>query len=105
MLINILGYITYGILIFLAISWGIGVRKKLDASNWTIFGAFLFLLSAILLFVLKLNLINSIWIIPVIYVIILLIPYIYVYNIPLVKDIITAVATLYANLLRLGLKK
>ena len=105
MFINIIGYIAYGILVILAITWSIGVRSHLDASNWTIFGGFSFLLSAILIVVLQINFLHSIWIIASIFIITLLIPYVYVYNIPVLKSFITSIANFYAKLLRIGLNK
>ncbi len=105
MLLTILGYIGYFLLLFFAITWGIGVRKKYDASNWTIFGALLFLISAIVFPFTNLNLLHSFWIIIIIYLITIIIPYIYSYNIPILKSFITLCASIYANLIRIGIPK
>ncbi|RJQ56614.1 MAG: hypothetical protein C4526_01260 [Nitrospiraceae bacterium] len=60
---EILGYVGYTILCFLAITWTIGVRMKLDAGVPTIFGALFFLTSAVVLAILGLNKLHSLWII------------------------------------------
>lgn len=103
MILDIIGFVGYFLLLFFAITWGIGVRKKLDASNWTIFGALLFLISSIILPVYNLNLLHSFWIIIVVYLITLIIPYIYAYNVPVLKSLITLFASLYANIIRIGI--
>jgi len=105
MILTIVGYLGYFVLLFLAITWGIGVRKQLDASIWTIFGAFLFFISAVILSFSKINLLHSFWIIAVVYIITLIIPFIYAYNIPILKSFITIFASLYANLIRIGIDK
>lgn len=61
---EILGYVVYAVLCFLAVTWTIGVRVKLDAGVPTIFGALFFLVSAVVLAILEINKLHSLWLIP-----------------------------------------
>ena len=90
---------------FFAITWSYGVRKKYNASNWTVFGSFLFTLSAIALPISNFSYVNCLWIIPVIFLLTILIPYFYVYKIPIITNIITLLSSLYASLMRIGIDK
>ena len=105
MIFTILGYIAYAVLLFFTITWIVGVRTKLDAANWTIFGSLLFLLSAILIPLLKINFLHCLWIIPAIFLTTRIIPYLYTYNVPILKHIVTLFSTLHANLIRIGINK
>jgi hypothetical protein len=46
---EILGYIGFAVLIFLAATWTIGVRTQFDAGTGTVIGAILFVASALVL--------------------------------------------------------
>jgi hypothetical protein len=105
MLITFIGYIGYIILIYLAVTWIIGVRIKYDACYWTIFGSLLFTVAAIILPILKINFLHTLWIVPFIFLIILTIPYIFLHNIPVIKNFIKKSASIYANIIRIGIDK
>jgi hypothetical protein len=105
MIFTILGYVAYVALLFFAITWTVGVRTKLDAANWTIFGSLLFLLSSILVPLLQINFLHCLWIIPAIFLVTRVVQYLYVYNIPILKHLVTLFSTLYADIIRIGIDK
>jgi hypothetical protein len=61
---NILGYVGYAVLIFLAATWTLGVRIKLGINMYTIFGALFFLASALIIGISGVNKLHSLWLIP-----------------------------------------
>jgi len=103
--LTIIGYIGYIILIFFAVTWIIGVRIKYDACYWTIFGSLLFTVASIILPPLKINFLHTFWIVPSIFLIIRTIPYIFLHNIPIIKNFIKKSASIYANIIRIGIDK
>jgi hypothetical protein len=103
--LTIIGYIGYTILIFFAVTWIIGVRIKYDACYWTIFGSLLFTVVSIILPLLKINFLHTLWIIPSIFLIIRTIPYIFIHNIPIIKNFIKKSASIYVNIIRIGIDK
>lgn len=62
---EILGYIAFAVLIFLAITWTIGVRTQLDAGTHTIVGALFFLVSVLILFISGASKVHALWLVPV----------------------------------------
>lgn len=102
---TIIGYIGYIILIYFAVTWIIGVRIKYDACYWTIFGSLLFTVAAIILPLLKINFLHTLWIVPSIFLIIRSIPYLFVHDIPVIKNFIKKSASIYANTIRIGIDK
>ena len=105
MLLTFIGYIGYITLIFFATTYVIGVRIKYDACYNTIFGSILFTVAAIILPLLKINFLHTLWIVPSIFLIILTIPYIFLHNIPFIKNFIKKSASIYANIIRIGIDK
>lgn len=103
--LTIIGYIGYIILIYFAVTWVVGVRTKYDAGYWTIFGSLLFTVAAIILPLLQINFLHTLWIVPSIFLIILIIPYIFLHNIPIIKNLIKKSAGIYANIIRIGIDK
>jgi len=105
MLLTFIGYICYVILIFFAITWIIDVRRTYNACYGTIFGSILFTVAAIILPLLKINFLHTLWIVPFIFLIILTTPYIFIHNIPFIKNFIKKSASIYANIIRIGIDK
>jgi len=100
--VEILGYIVYAILCFLAVAWTIGVRVKLDAGVHTIFGALFFLVSAVVLGVLGLNKLHSLWIIAAAFAAsALVIPI--ALTIPVISVPFRVLASLFAGIVRVGI--
>lgn len=62
---EILGYIAFAVLIFLAVTWTIGVRTQLDAGTHTIVGALFFLVSALALSIYGISKVHALWLVPV----------------------------------------
>lgn len=61
---DVVGYIAFAILIFLAVTWTIGVRTQLDAGTHTIIGALFFLVSVLVLAVSGASKVHAIWLVP-----------------------------------------
>ena len=99
---DILGYIGYAVLIFLAVVWTIFVRIKLDAGVHTITGALFFLVAAIVLGVLGANKIHSLWIIPSGYILSLLLSILAV-HLPPVFSLFRFLASAFAGIIRIGI--
>ena len=98
---EILGYVGYAILCFLAVTWTIGVRVKLDAGVPAIFGALFFLVSAVVLAILGLSKLHSLWIIAVGFAVSALIALIAL-NIPIIFVPFRILASLFAGIVRVG---
>lgn len=97
-----IGYIGYAVLIFFSITWTIGVRKNLGAGTHTIFGALFFVVSAIILSVTELNTLHSLWMIPAGFAATVVVALLAVHFPPAFK-LIRYLASLYANLVRIGI--
>lgn len=100
--LDFLGYIGYAVLLFLAVTWTIGVRVKLDAGVHTIAGTLFFLLSAISLGISGANKLHSFWIIPVGFVFPLLLSLCAV-HIPPVFRLFRFLASAFARIVRVGI--
>lgn len=98
---EILGYVGYAILCFLAVTWTIGVRVKLDAGVPTIFGALFFLSSAVVLAILGLNKLHSFWIIAAGFAVSALVTPIAL-NIPIISTPFRILASIFAGIVRVG---
>lgn len=61
---EILGYVGFAALLFLAVTWTIGVRAKLDAGVGVILGALFFVVSAVILVVSGASKLHSLWVVP-----------------------------------------
>ena len=100
---EILGYVAYVLLIFLAITWALGVRLKLGVSIATIFGSLFFTISAIIIPISKASLLNAIWIIPVGFLFPLLLSFFSRFKI--ISYPLVFLSSIYAGILRLGINK
>jgi len=101
---DILGYIAYIILIFLAFTWALGVRLKLGTGLHTIIGSLFFTLSVVIIPAIKVSFLHAIWLIPVGYLSSLIIAYI----LPRFKVLsrpLVLIGSIYAGVLRLGIDK
>lgn len=105
MSLTFIGYLGYTILIFFAVTGIIYIRTKYDAGFWIIFSSLLFIIAAIILPLLKINFLHSLWIVPSIFIITLIIPYIFAYDIPVLKHFIKTAGNIYAGIIRIGLDK
>lgn len=99
---DILGYIGFAVLIFLAVTWTIGVRVKLDAGVHTIAGALFFLVAAIILGVSGANKLHSLWIIPSGFILALLLSLLAVHVRP-VFGLFRLLASAFAGIVRVGI--
>ena len=97
---EILGYIGFFVLLFLAVTWTIGVRVKLDAGSEVIIGSLIFLASALLFAFSDVNKLHSLWLIPGVYVFQLLLNLIV--N-PILLLPFRLVAGLYAGIVSIGI--
>jgi len=61
---EIVGYICFSVLVFLAVTWTIGVRTTLHLQTASIFGALFFVVASVVLVVTDANKLHSLWIIP-----------------------------------------
>lgn len=62
---EIVGYIGFTVLVFLAVTWTIGVRTTLHLQTASIFSALVFVVAAVILVATDTNKLHSLWIIPV----------------------------------------
>lgn len=100
---QIIGIIGYVILIFIALTWAVGVRTRLETSREVIFVAFLFMVFAICIPVLGIELIYSWLFIIIAYLSSFAIMAILSNDIPFLLSIINPFVLLYAGLIRLGI--
>ena len=99
---DILGYIGFAVLIFLAVTWTIGVRAKLDAGVHTIIGALFFLVAAIVLGVSGANKLHSLWVIPSGFILALLLSLLAA-HVPPVFSLFRLLASAFASIVRVGI--
>jgi hypothetical protein len=100
--VDIFGYIGFIVLIFLAITWTVGVRVKLDAGVHTIIGALFFLVAAIVLGVSGANKLHSLWIIPAGFILTAYLSLLAVY-VPPVFSLFRLLASVFAAIVRVGI--
>lgn len=100
----ILGYISYVILVLLAITWALGVRLRLGLGVHSIIGPLFFTLSAIIIPISGIPFIHSLWLILLGYLIPLLVAYILPKSSFLSIPIIFFSST-YAGIIRIGIDK
>lgn len=96
------GYIAFAVLLYLSITWTVGVRQNLSVGVHTIFGALLFVTFSVILAVTELNNLHSLWMIPTGFAIAVVVPLLAV-HFPSVFQLIRYLASLYANLVRVGI--
>ena len=99
---NILGYIAYAALIFLSVTWTLGVRVKLGTGVHTIFGALFFLASAIFVGVSGVNKLHSLWLIPTGFILSMLSSLLAVHFPPLFH-LIKFLSSVFAVIVRIGI--
>ena len=103
-LLQLLGYFSYGFLVLIAAGWMLGVRTQLGAGLEVIVGSLLFVLAAFALPVFHMSLLHSLWIIPaVIAISVVVIPRILARRIPVLWTLLMFAGSLYANLVRVGI--
>ena len=99
---DILGYIGFAVLIFLAVTWTFGVRTQLDAGTGTVIGALFFLVSALVLAISGASKIHSLWIVPAGFIIPLIV--VFIGNISrLLLLPFRLVAGAFASIVRIGI--
>jgi hypothetical protein len=99
---EILGYIGFAVLIFLAVTWTISVRVELGAGVHTIVGALFFLVAAIILSVSGANRLHSLWLIPAGFVLTVFLALARV-HLPAIFWVARLVGSAYAMLIRVGI--
>jgi len=103
-LMEVLGYIGYGLLIFFAVGWIIGVRLNLSLSVQTISGSLFFLVSAVAIFTFNLNKLHSFWLIPAGFGFTFFVGLASVYM-PYLYSIIKVVVCIYGSIVRIGISQ
>jgi hypothetical protein len=98
---EILGYIAYAALLFLAVTWTLGVRMTPDAGVHTICGAMFFLASAVVLSVIGANWLHAVWLIAAGFILSMLLPLVAVHAPPLFSPL-RLLASTFAGIVRLG---
>lgn len=99
---EIVGYIGLLVLVFLAVTWTIGVRVKLDARTHTIIGAIFFLVAALVLLFSDVNKFHSLWLIPAGFVLPIVLAMVGG-AIPVLLLPFRLVAGLFASIVRIGI--
>jgi hypothetical protein len=99
---DIVGYIGYGVLIFLAVTWTIGVRRTLDAAVPTISGALFFVVTTVILGVSEMSKLHSLWMIPSGFALTFLLSFSRVYA-PPIFGLFRLLASGFASLVRVGI--
>lgn len=99
---EILGYIGFGVLVFLASTWVYGVRKELSAGVPTIFGALYFLVAVISLMVTEADKLHAFWIIPLGFILMYLVVMLSTY-LPILYSPVKLTASIFAGIVRLGI--
>lgn len=101
---EILGYVGYAILCFLAVTWAIGIRVTLDASVATILTALFLVVSVLVIGLAGINKLNSFWIIAAGFLFSSLIAPL-VLTFPLVSAPFRLLAGIFAGIMRIGIPK
>ena len=101
---EILGYVGFAALIFLAATWTIGVRVQLGAGVHTIVGALFFLVAAAALAVSGADKLHSLWIIPAGFVLAMFLSLLAIHAPPLFA-IFRLLASGFAAIVRVGIPK
>jgi len=103
--LQILGYILYGILIFITFVWMLGVRKKLGILCPTIMGSLYFLILTIIFTLGDINYLHLAWVIPLVYVFILFNDFFFVVRIPIINEVFRFICQLYSGIIRIGINQ
>lgn len=99
---DILGDVGFAALIFLAVTWTIGVRVQLGTGVPAIVGALFFLVAAMILAVSDANKLHSFWIIPSGFVLSILLGYLAVDK-PAIFALFRLLASAFAAIVRVGI--
>jgi len=99
---ELLGNTGFIVLLFLAGTWLIGVRTKLDAGTTVIIGALYFLVSTLVLAFSDISKVNSLWLVPSGFVLMLLISLVSAY-LPALALPFRLLAGLFAAIVRVGI--
>jgi len=99
---EILGYIGYGLLLFFAVTWNLGVRTQLSAGIGAIMGALFYTSAAIVVPLCDINLLHSWWLIPAGFVILPFIGVLIV-NVPIALLLFRSIAYIYSSIIRVGI--
>lgn len=102
---EILSYVGYALLLFLALTWTLGVRLKLGIAINVIFVAFCYVVACIVLPVFGFPLWHSWWILPSGFVLAWLFIFIVAHEIPVLSHVIKIVSTVFAGLVRIGVPR
>lgn len=100
---QILGYILYFILLFITVTWMLGVRFKADVVYPTVLGSIYFLILTVIVPLVGVNFLNLLWLIPIVYFMTLGNIYLWAYKIPIVTTILSIICDLYTAILRIGM--
>lgn len=101
---DIVGYIGYAALIVLAAVWTLGVRMKLDAGAHTVLGALFFVIGAVVVGISGADKFHSFWVIPAGFIFAVAMAYLAA-HIPLLFGPFRLLASLFANVVRVGIPK
>jgi len=101
---EIVGYIGYAVLLILAIVWTIGVRTQLGAGTHTILGALFFVVGTVAIPILGIDMLHTLWVIPVGFLFAGIIAPILV-RMPGVSLIFRLVAGIYSGIIRVGIPR
>jgi len=97
-----LGYVGFAVLLFLAVTWTAGVRAKLDAGVPTILGALFFVVAAVVLALAGINMLHSLWLVPVGFVLVMFAGLLAIHATP-VFQLLRYLASAFANIVRVGI--
>ena len=104
-MLQILGYILYGILLFVTFGWMLGVRFKVDVVYPTVLGSIYFLIVSIVVPLAGINYLHLLWLIPVVYFMSLGNICIWAYRIPFVTALLSIICDVYTAMLRIRMNK
>lgn len=99
---ELLGYIGFAVLVFLAVTWTIGVRTRLEAGTHTIFGALFFVVAVVILSATDISNLHSLWIIPVGFALAMFSGLLSV-HFPPAFQVLRFLASSFANIVRIGI--
>lgn len=98
-----LGYAGYLLLVFLALTWTLGVRVKLAAGIPVIMSALFFVVCSIILTISPLSKLHSWWLIPAGYIFNFIILGIMIARVPILAPFFKLLASVFAGLVRVGI--
>ena len=102
---QIIGWILYGVLLFLTVGWMMGVRYKADVIYPTVLGSIYFLALSIVVPLVGINKVHLLWLLPLVYVMTLGNTYIWAYRVPVISKLLSGVCDIYTSALRVGMRR